>query len=150
MQTIKNYIQILPHIGTSGQPTAEQLGIIAKAGYGAVINLAMPEHDASFDNEGGIVSRLGMQYFHIPVPFDAPQKEHVRLFCNLMDALQGTQVWAHCILNYRVSAFMYHYLSKVEGFDKEKAMSPIFQEWTPDEIWQQILSLTAVEIGLCS
>ena len=148
MKGIRNYVQSRPNIATSGQPTEEHFSEIAKAGYIAVINLAMPEHSASIDNEGKIVTELGMAYFHLPVPFDNPTIEHVRLFCDLMQALKGKQVWVHCIMNYRVSVFMYHYLSKVEGLNETECISPIFRTWKPNSKWQEILSLTSDEIGL--
>ena len=89
MEDIKNYIQMLPNIATSGQPTEEQFKKISQAGYRAVVNLAMPDHRDSINNEGQLVTELGMDYFHIPVPFDNPKNEHVRIFCKIMDALKG-------------------------------------------------------------
>jgi len=148
VENIRNYIQLLPNIATSGQPTEEQFREISKASYLAVVNLAMPDHRDSIDNEGKIVTELGMAYFHIPVPFDNPTNEHVRLFCKIMEALKGKKIWVHCIMNYRVSAFMFHYLSKVESIGESESMSPIFKSWKPDNKWQEILSLTSHEIGL--
>ncbi len=149
MKNIKNYVQMLPNIATSGQPTGEQFKKISQAGYFAVVNLAMPDHSDSIDNEGKIITELGMCYFHIPVPFDNPTKEHVRLFCKLMEALKKEgKVWVHCIMNYRVSAFMFHYLTKVENLNESEAISPIFKSWKPDDKWLAILSLKSNEIGL--
>ena len=146
MEHIRNYVQLSPNIATSGQPTEAQFMEISKAGYVAVVNLAMPAHHDSIANEGEIVTELDMAYFHIPVPFENPTKEHVRLFCKTMEALKDHKIWVHCIMNYRVSAFMFHYLTKIEKIDE--SMSPIFQTWKPDNKWQQILLLTADEIGL--
>lgn len=148
MEGIRNFAQLLPNIATSGQPTEEQFSDIASAGYEAVVNLAMPSHSDAIDSEGKVVTELGMAYFHVPVPFDNPKREHVRLFCRLMEALQGKQVWVHCIMNYRVSVFMYHYLSKVEKLSKTQSISPVLSIWKPDSKWQEILSLTCDEIGL--
>ena len=148
MEDIKNYIQMLPNIATSGQPTEEQFKKISQAGYRAVVNLAMPDHRDSINNEGQLVTELGMDYFHIPVPFDNPTNEHVRLFCKIMHALRDEKIWVHCIMNYRVAVFMFHYLSKVAGLNESASMSPMFKNWKPNEKWQEILELTANDIGL--
>ncbi len=148
MESIRNYIQLSPNIATSGQPTEKQFRKIAKAGYASVINLAMPNHSDSIDNEGQLVTELGMAYFHIPVPFDNPTSEHIRIFCKIMHALRDKKVWVHCIMNYRVAAFMFHYLNKVEGLNELKSMSPMFKTWSPNKKWQEILELTANDIGL--
>lgn len=84
MEKIRNYVQLTEKLGTGGQPSAEQFPIIAENGYRHVINLGMPDHADSLSNEGELVSALGMNYIHIPVPFDKPTREHVRLFCKIL------------------------------------------------------------------
>ena len=148
MENIKNYVQLTPNLATSGQPTEKQLRAISQAGYAAVVNLAMPDHGDSIDHEGRLVTELGMGYFHIPVPFDNPTSEHVRLFCKIMEALKGKRVWVHCIMNYRVSAFMFHYLHKVEGLAQSESKSPLLKHWKPGRQWRAIMSLSSDEIGL--
>jgi protein tyrosine phosphatase (PTP) superfamily phosphohydrolase (DUF442 family) len=148
---IHNYVPMTDRIATSGQPLPEQFTAIAKAGYRSVINLAMPDSDRAVRDEGWIVSRLGLYYFHIPVPFAAPRPEHVRLFCGLLQSLEALpdhRVWVHCILNYRVSAFVYHYLSKVQGLTEAEARSSMFQSWQPDEVWSDLLAWDRERIGV--
>ena len=89
-----------------------------------------------------------MNYIHIPVPFDNPKPEHVKLFCNIMTALSDQKVFIHCIMNYRVSAFMYHYLYKVKGLNKQESTSAIFESWKPDIVWKELLDWGKSEIGL--
>ena len=148
MRSIRNFVQLTDTVGTAGQPTQDQFERVAQNGYEAVINLAMPEHADSIDHEGSIVTRLGMCYFHIPVPFNAPEPGHVRLFCSVMDALEGKKLFVHCIMNYRVSAFMYHYLNKVKGVGHEAARSAIFDIWAPDDAWKRLIGLSKKELGL--
>jgi hypothetical protein len=52
IKSIRNFVQLTPDIGTAGQPTTNQFEIISKAGFEQVINLAMPGHPDSIDNEG--------------------------------------------------------------------------------------------------
>ena len=108
----------------------------------------MPDHPDSLDNEGKLVTSLNMSYYHIPVPFTAPQASHVREFCSLMKALEGSKVFVHCIMNYRVSAFMFHYLHKAQGYSIEASKSPMFETWVMEPQWRAILDLSAGDIGL--
>ncbi len=148
MNTIRNFVQLTTNYGTAGQPNEIQFKIIASNQYQHVINLAMPDHPNSIPHEGSLVTSLGMNYVHIPVPFDAPKPKHVKDFCNILSALSTQKVFIHCIMNYRVSAFMYHYFNKVENMKTQKAMSPIFDIWELDPIWQQVMNWSASEIGL--
>ncbi len=88
INTIKNHVQFTKEISASGQPTENQFSEISQNGFNAVINLAMPDSSSPIENEGYIVTSLGMAYFHIPVPFDAPEKKHLILFLKLLTALE--------------------------------------------------------------
>ena len=143
LEDIYNFVQLTPRVGTSGQPTAEQFGAIAEAGYAAVINLAMPNSDNAIPLEGSIVASLGMDYIHIPVPWDAPDSDQLRRFIGVMRILAPKQVWVHCAMNLRVSAFMYHYLRRVEGLSEADSRSPILARWEPqmEPIWRDFLGM---------
>ncbi|SFR61911.1 Predicted phosphohydrolase, protein tyrosine phosphatase (PTP) superfamily, DUF442 family [Marinobacter daqiaonensis] len=138
---ILNEFKITPGICTSGQPTEEQLKQIAARGYQCVINLAMPNHEQSIDREGSIVTSLGMTYVHLPVPFDAPAKAHLDEFSELMDAFSDRKVWVHCIVNARVSAFLFCYLQTHRGMGPGEAATPLLKAWLPDmnKAWKSIL-----------
>lgn len=64
---ILNFVQLTPHVGTSGQPLAHQFQEIADAGYKTVINLAMADSDNALADEGALVAGTGMTYIHLPV-----------------------------------------------------------------------------------
>ncbi|WP_116367334.1 protein tyrosine phosphatase family protein [Parahaliea mediterranea] len=143
MNDILNFYPITENIGTAGQPTREQFAQIAAAGYTAVINLAMPDSDNAIPEEGSLVSSLGMDYIHLPVPFDAPGEQHLQRFFGVMAALGDDRVFVHCALNMRVSAFMYKYLTLREGLDEARATSPLLQQWLPqmDPAWRRIIAM---------
>ncbi len=71
VEDIINFFSATDNIGTGGQPTPGQLADVAEAGYTTVINLAMHDSDNALRDKGSIVSSLGMDYVHIPVPFEA-------------------------------------------------------------------------------
>lgn len=140
INNILNYIVITDNISTSGQPSPNQFKDIADAGFTSVINLAMPDSTNALPDEGGFVSETGMNYFHIPVPFEAPKREHLELFLKLMKVVDAEKVWVHCALNWRVSAFMQHYQSTVLKLSQAKQI-PILESWEPDDIWLVFLEL---------
>jgi protein tyrosine phosphatase (PTP) superfamily phosphohydrolase (DUF442 family) len=145
---ITNFIQLTEDVGTSGQPTAAQFEEIAAHGYAAVINLALPSSDHAIAQEGSIVTSLGMSYLHIPVRFEQPTVDALRIFIGFMQALEGRKVWVHCVVNARVSAFMYLYLKHVKGFEDHAARSPLLERWAPqmDDVWKAFLALDSAHV----
>ena len=107
----------------------------------------MPDSIGAINAEGAIVTSLGLPYFHIPVPFDSPQKWHLAIFMKLMAALEGERVWVHCAKNYRVSAFMYHQQRRARNLSAEKARSILYEGWRPDAVWQAFLAMDANDCG---
>jgi protein tyrosine phosphatase (PTP) superfamily phosphohydrolase (DUF442 family) len=132
---IRNFASLTDTIGSAGQPTRDQLRLVAEAGYDWVVNLAMPSHADSVHDEAEILSGLGVRYVHLPVPWDAPDPEHLRLFSRIMDALEGSRVFVHCVMNYRVSVFLYRYLVTCRGVPEREARSPVFDRFTPEGPW---------------
>lgn len=146
VDAILNYHYINERLASSGQPLAGEIESIAAAGYEAVINLVMPNSPEVLPDEGFRVISSGLDYYHIPVPFDAPTRAHLRRFCALMQLLEGRKVWVHCAMNYRVSVFLALYYRLVLGKPAAQARSVMLPGWEPNEIWQafsQIDSLTA-------
>lgn len=148
LEKITNFVQLTPKIGTSGQPTAEQFRAIAEAGYQGVINLAMPDSDGAIATEGSLVTTLKMTYIHIPIPFEYPSSEQLKRFIRTLDAFSDDKVWVHCVANYRVSAFLYHYLQLRQGCSPQEARSPIFERWEPNTVWQAFLDLDPLVLGV--
>ena len=148
LKDIFNYVQLTERVGTSGQPTADQFSDIADAGYQVVINLAMPDSDNALPNEGNLVSAAGMDYVHIPVPWQEPSTEHLRRFFGAMRNYDGKRIWVHCAMNLRVSAFMYHYLSRAEKLPAAEATSPVIPRWEPqmDDTWRAFLALPEEQV----
>ena len=60
-----------------------------------------------------------------------------------MRAFDGKKVWVHCVVNARVSAFVYHYLRYAKGFDEEAAQSRLLRKWRPqmDAVWRDFRSI---------
>jgi protein tyrosine phosphatase (PTP) superfamily phosphohydrolase (DUF442 family) len=148
IEEITNYIRISERIASSGQPGEHQFNDIANTGFRVVINLAMPNSDHAIPEEGSMVTSRGMNYIHIPVPFDAPNAGHLRQFLRIMSAFSDEMVWVHCVVNYRGSAFLYQYQRVVLGSSAEQARKLMLPSWQPNEIWQRFMALTPQEIAL--
>ena len=150
LSEITNFVQLTDDIGTSGQPRPEQFDDIADGGYSAVVNLALPTSDHAISDEGSLVTGLGMSYFHIPVKFDEPTVDDLRTFIGVMKSMEGKKVWVHCVVNARVSAFLYHYLRHVRNLDEDASRSVVLERWQPrmDDTWSAFLALKKNEIGL--
>jgi len=148
LNQITNYVQLTPDVGTSGQPKRDQFAAIARDGFRAVVNLALPTSDHAIADEGSVVTGLGMSYIHIPVDFANPTLDDLRAFVGTMHAMDGRKVWVHCVVNARVSAFMYLYLKHVKQLDEGAARSPVLERWEPqmDETWKRFLQTPKEQI----
>ena len=148
IEGITNFVQINPKIGTSGQPSKKQFSLIADAGYSIVINLTTPDSRFGISDEGSVVTSLGLTYINIPVRFEVPTLDDLRLFIRTMNALDGEKVWVHCAMNARVSAFMYHYLKNEKNLSEDEARTPLLERMLPrmPEVWKAFLKLTKDDI----
>ncbi|MGY6275274.1 protein tyrosine phosphatase family protein [Methylomonas sp. MgM2] len=137
VEDITNYILVSNRIASSGQPNSLQFHDIAEAGYQAVINLAMPNSENAIPEEGNIVSSRNMAYVHMPVPFNEPSLEHLKMIIGIMEALSDKKVSVHCVVNKRASAFLYQYQRLVHGKSHEEAVEAML----PDQVWKRFMML---------
>lgn len=114
--------------------------MIAKAGYRAVVNLALPTSDNALPNESDLVAREGMTYVQIPVLFDRPQDGDYERFEKVMNALRGTPVFVHCAANMRVSAFMFLYRLRSNEANRTEAEADLRKIWEPDPTWKTFIN----------
>ncbi|MES1026515.1 protein tyrosine phosphatase family protein [Gloeocapsa sp. BRSZ] len=136
---IYNFLQVSDAIATAGQPTAQQFADIKAAGYEVVVNLALPTSTNAIANEQKIVEDLGMDYVHIPVIWEKPTLEDIERFFNVMQANADKNVFVHCAMNMRVSAFMYLYRVIHEQTSVEEAKQDLQRIWQPNDTWQQFI-----------
>jgi ADP-ribose pyrophosphatase YjhB (NUDIX family)/protein tyrosine phosphatase (PTP) superfamily phosphohydrolase (DUF442 family) len=138
LQDIFAFLPFGSNVGTGGQPTAEQFLLISQEGYKSVINLALASSPGALAGEAELVAGLGMEYVHIPVEFGAPRLEDLQEFLDAMEQLRG-KVFVHCILNKRVSAFLFLYRVLKLGHPVAEAEMALHRIWTPDETWQDFI-----------
>lgn len=133
---IHNWLRLENKLTTSGQPSETELGQIKELGVSHVINLALHDHEKSLPDERSVVEELGMEYIHIPVIFDSPTEADFDQFCDEMDRLKNQSVHVHCIVNARVSAFLYRYRRDRLGWDEQDAKEDMEKIWNPKD-WKE-------------
>lgn len=139
LQVIPAFLPLGERIGTAGQPSPEHFTLIRQEGYKSVINLALATSPGAIADEGQLVADLGMDYVHIPVEFGAPQAEDLQKFFAAMDTLADKKVFVHCIVNKRVSAFLFLYRVLKLGHPVAEAEMALHRMWIPDPVWQDFI-----------
>jgi protein tyrosine phosphatase (PTP) superfamily phosphohydrolase (DUF442 family) len=148
IEDITNFMQVSENIASSGQPVETQFGSIAAADYRLVVNLAMPNSDSAIPEEGNIVTALKMTYVHIPVPFESPTVKHLQAFMKIMSSFANDKIWVHCVVNYRVSAFLYQYFRLSQGYSDAQAKNAILPSWQPNDTWQRFMAIDCNDVAL--
>lgn len=139
LNTIYNFLSLSAKLATSGQPLEEELEYISKAGFEVVINLALSDADYSLADEGGSVTRLGMEYIHIPVIWQSPTSDDLDKFFDVMEKYKNKKLFVHCAANMRVSSFVALYRVIKEGWDYSDAVNDVYKIWNPNEIWSDFI-----------
>jgi len=141
LSDIYNFLQLSENLLTSGQPTRNQLELVARAGVTTVINLALPTSSNALPDEENVVKESGMDYIHIPVIWENPTKVDLDKFTNAMSRMSDQKILVHCAANMRVSAFIALYRIIHLGWDRENAFQFTRQIWDPfaDPIWQSFI-----------
>jgi len=141
MKDLYNYWFYDDKLSSSGMPTIEQMQEIADAGVQVVINLAPHDVPNAVPDEGGIASRLGMEYLNIPVIWREPKSESLVQFMDAMDAHTGKKIHVHCEANYRASSFIMMYRVLHLGWKKEDAIPIMERMWNPEDfpIWEKFI-----------
>jgi protein tyrosine phosphatase (PTP) superfamily phosphohydrolase (DUF442 family) len=145
---VLNYLQISELLGTGGQPTAAQFSDIKAAGYEVVVNLAMPDSTNALPNEVELVREQGMEYVHIPVVWEAPKDDDLDRFFETMAQNRERKVFVHCVLNWRVSSFVYLYRVIEQRVPVTVAGQSLLEIWKPNPVWHSFIerSLTRYEV----
>ena len=139
---IFNFIQLDDRVATSGQPTEAQFGLVKKAGYTTVINLAPKSHENALGNEDEILERMGIRYVHLPVVFTNPTRDDFERFIDVLESCDDDRIWVHCAANMRVSAFFFKYRTQRLGWTAERAEPDLHKIWEPGKhmsVWQAFI-----------
>ncbi len=139
LQAIKNFREYSASFASSGQPSAAQLQAVRDAGFTRVVYIAFSDHDNSLPNEDRIVKKLGLEYAHIPVDWDAPQPRDFAAFAALMQRSPQQKTLLHCQVNFRASAFALLYRVLYLDVPLARAKADMDAVWTPTPTWTEFV-----------
>lgn len=141
MENIHNYLKLNDSLFSSGMPTQEQISSIAKNGIQVVINLATSKSEGALPNEKDLVEAQNINYYNIPVDWDAPTTDNLNEFTNVMDRHIHEKILVHCQANYRATGFIMLYRVNRLGWGKENALKDLRKIWNPADypIWEKFI-----------
>ncbi len=126
---------ISPLLVTAGQPDRASLQRLKAEGYAAVISLAPGNTADAVPDQAQILAAQGVEFVHIPVPWQSPEAGHLDAMASAMQRLKGKKVLVHCQMNMRASAFTFLYRTIHEKEDPARAWSEVKALWTPTNQW---------------
>ncbi|MFC4291420.1 protein tyrosine phosphatase family protein [Sphingorhabdus arenilitoris] len=139
LEQIFNFRRIDSRLTISGQPSEEQLALLRDDGVEVIVNLGLHSHEKALPDEPASCARLGLEYIHIPVAFDAPTEKDYQDFCEVMDMHQNKRLHVHCIVNARVTAFFRRYAAETGLIDMDEAAALLESVWRPGGVWADFL-----------
>jgi protein tyrosine phosphatase (PTP) superfamily phosphohydrolase (DUF442 family) len=126
---------ISPLLVTAGQPDRASLQRLKSEGYAAVISLAPGNTTDAVADQAEILAAQGVEFVHIPIPWQAPEAKHLEAMATAMQRLKGKKVLVHCQMNMRASAVTFLYRTIHEKEDPAKAWGDVKALWTPSNQW---------------
>jgi protein tyrosine phosphatase (PTP) superfamily phosphohydrolase (DUF442 family) len=148
LSDIDNYRRYSPVFSSSGQPSAEQLKLVADAGFERVIYLAFNDNHTAIEHEDRHVKKLGMDYVHIPVDFDKPTLADFEDFAAVMNRDPSRRTLLHCQINLRASTFSFLYRVIYAGVAMPEAKKQLDSVWVPNPEWYRFLVEVLEQHGL--
>lgn len=110
------------NVFASGQPSQEQLQVLAKSGVKHIISLR-PASETDW-NEAELAQSLGMEFHNIPVAgADDVTSENARKLQDLLASLEGQPTLVHCASSNRVGALRALSAAETGGAPLETAIS---------------------------
>ena len=129
-EDITAWQRIGPDLTTSGKLAPTDIPRLAAIGTRHVINLSNPGDPGYLENEAELLERAGIAYSDVPVPFTALEEAHYERFASALESGEKP-VHVHCIMNWRVSAFLYRY-HRERGMSEAEARTLMTVHWEPD------------------
>jgi protein tyrosine phosphatase (PTP) superfamily phosphohydrolase (DUF442 family) len=134
-----NPVEISPLLLTSGQPTLQALAGLGNQGFQAVIYLAPSSVTDAVKEEPDLIRSQGIEFIHIPIPFNAPTEKHVVAISEALVRLKDKKVLIHCQVNMRASTMVF--LHRVVSLKEEpgQAYEAVSRVWSPEGPWRTLI-----------
>jgi protein tyrosine phosphatase (PTP) superfamily phosphohydrolase (DUF442 family) len=139
LEGISNYRQYTDSFSSAGQPTVEQIPLLAKEGFKRVIYLALTTNQTAIAGEDDLVLKNGMEYVHIPVDFSRPTLKNFQLVAAILQDDPDHKTLLHCQINLRASSFSFLYRVIFLKTPIVEAKAALDSVWIPDQVWYQFI-----------
>lgn len=143
-----NVVPIDAHLVTSGQPSANGLRNLRAQGFEAVIYLAPGTVHDAIAEEPRILEAQGIEFVHIPIPFNAPEESHFLAVADALNRLRARKVLVHCQVNLRASSMVFLYRAIVEKQDPARAYEAVARVWSPEGPWKTLIATELRKNGI--
>jgi protein tyrosine phosphatase (PTP) superfamily phosphohydrolase (DUF442 family) len=130
---------ISPLLVTAGQPDRASLLRLKAEGYAAVISLAPGNTADAVADQAEILAAQGVEFVHIPIPWQTPEAKHLEAMAAAMQRLKGRKVLVHCQMNMRASALAFLYRTIYGKEDPAQAWGDVKALWTPTNQWAEFV-----------
>jgi len=129
---------------SSGQPSREQIQVLADAGVEHVINLRTAGEEVDFDEQAA-VEALGMRYYSIPVAGGAGvNRDNAQALAATLAQLGDEPVLIHCASGNRVGGLQ-AVLAHTEGASVDAALAEGARWGMTSERLQQVVRATLAD-----
>ncbi len=130
-----NVVVATPLLVTAGQPDRASLLKLKAEGYAAVISLAPGNTADAVADEAEILRAQGIEFVHVPIPWQAPEASHLQATAAALKRYQGKKVLVHCQMNMRASAVTFLYRTIYAQEEPAAAWVAVKKVWTPKDQW---------------
>ena len=139
-----NYLKYDASFSSAGMPDATFINTLAAQGVDHVVNIAPPDSRGSLDQEAELVAAANMTYLNIPVDWNAPTQADVEQFLTYMQTHSDANVFLHCQMNMRATAFAMLHRVINQGVPANTALQDMQHIWEPNKTWAELMN-TAFE-----
>jgi len=117
---VANACQVLPHVVTGGQPSAEHFVALREAGVEVVIDLRDPMEPRPCD-QPALMRELGFEYINISITPATMTRDNLERVLTAVRAAGTRPTLVHCASGNRVGGALYAWLVLDHGFSEEDA-----------------------------
>ncbi|MFK8032065.1 MAG: protein tyrosine phosphatase family protein [Gammaproteobacteria bacterium] len=127
---------------SAGMPDAKYIQRLASEGVDIVLNVAPPTSNGALENEPQLVANAGMTYLNIAVDWNSPTQKDVEQFLSFMQSHADDNVFLHCQMNMRATAFAMLHRVINQGVEPQSAMEDVHTIWQPNHVWATLMNET--------
>ncbi len=134
-----NVVAISDKLVTSGQPPVRTLNGLHSLGFEAVVFLVPFTVPGTVKEEPELLVRQGIEFVHIPIPFNAPNEDHFLEVSAALTRLKTRKVLVHCEVNMRASSMVFLHRVLQDSEDPAHAYEAVARVWSPRGPWRQLV-----------